>query len=116
MNQARPISRASTNTSARMVCSRLPAELVGAIVMGAPAGMAGRAAAGAGAAAAAAAGFSDATSAAALAAAASAGAEAGTGAEAGAASAMLHAAMSGSTVEINRPGFIYSIFGYVRKA
>ena len=37
-------------------------------------------------------------------------------AEAGAASAMLHAAMSGSTVEINRPGFIYSIFGYVRMA
>ena len=116
MNQARPIKRASTNTSAKMVCSKLPAELVGAIVAGAPGGMAGRAAAGEAAgetagAVAAAGGVSLVTATEALAALA-----AGEDAAGASARAMLHAAMSGSTVEINRPRFLYSIFGCVRKA
>src|SRR5450830_220879 len=116
MNQARPISRASTKIRAKMVCSKLPAELVGvAIVIGGPAGMAGRGAAAtrgglaSGAGAAAASGALALTEAEAV--------SAGAGAGAGAAWAMQHAAASGSsTVEINRPGFIYSVFGCVRTA
>src|SRR5471032_595202 len=112
MNQARPISRASTKIRAKMVCSKLPAELVGvAIVIGGPAGMAGSgAAAGVPASGAYATGTEAVLAAASGALALIEAAASGAGVAAGAAWAIQHAAASGSsTVEINRPGFIYSV-------
>src|SRR5450830_1115551 len=118
MNQARPISRASTKIRAKMVCSKLPAELVGvAIAIGGPAGMAGRGAAATTGVLVSGAGAAAASGALALIEAAAVSAVAGVAAGAGAARAMEHAAASGSsTVEINRPGFIYSVFGCARTA
>src|SRR5450830_425181 len=116
MNQARPISRASTKIRAKMVCSKLPAELVGVdIAIGGPAGMAGRGAAATAGVLASGAGAAAVSGALALSEAAAVSLVAGVAA--GAACAIQHAAASGSsTVEINRPGFIYSVFGYVRTA